>query len=122
MRMSDYGRNDHSENYNQKLDEIQKKLDDLQVLAMVDGDIASLSVPEITKLIEELKGGNTLQDIRQGISELNKKIEEQNEKFDKIISFVSKMYQDGEINKDTFNKLDDFLKPYHDNSNLIEDY
>jgi len=126
MRLQDYGNNDDRDGFNQKLDEIQKKLEDLRVLPIVDGDIASLSVPEITKLVEKLKDENTLQDIRQGISELNKKMDEQNKKFDKIISFISKIYQDGEINKETFNKLDEYLKQnlpeYYDSSNLAQDY
>lgn len=126
MRLQDYGGNDDRDDFNQKLNEIQKKLDDLQVLAMVDGDIASLSIPEITKLVEKLKDENILQDILQGISELNRKMDEQKKKFDKIISFISKMYQDGEINKETFNKLDEYLNQnlpeYYDSSNLAKDY
>ena len=118
--------NENQDNFNQKLDEIQKKLNDFQVLAMVDGDIASLSVPEISKLIQELKDGNTIQEILNGISELKTKMNQHDEKFNKIISFISKMYQDGELNKDTFNKLDEYLKQnlieYYDNSNLAKDY
>lgn len=56
---------------------------------------------------------------------LNEKLKPLEEKIDKFIerevqfkinllSVVSKMYQDGEMNKDTFNKLDEFLKEYHD--------
>ena len=118
--------NENQDNFNQKLDEIQKKLNDFQVLAMVDGDIASLSVPEISKLIQELKDGNTIQEILNGISELKTKMNQHDEKFNKIISVISKMYQDGELNKDTFNKLDEYLKQnlieYYDNSNLAKDY
>lgn len=33
----------------------------------------------------------------------------------KLVSMISKMYQDGEIDKNTFNKLDEFLKSYYDN-------
>jgi len=42
--------------------------------------------------------------------------------FQILISMITKMHDDGEINKDIFNKLDDFLKPYYDNSNLTQDY
>lgn len=48
------------------------------------------------------------------LEELKTKIDTQNNLLRKIASTISKMYQDGEINKDTFNKLDDFLKPYYD--------
>ena len=82
--------NENQDNFNQKLDEIQKKLNDFQVLAMVDGDIASLSVPEISKLIQELKDGNTIQEILNGISELKTKMNQHVEKFNKIITLVNK--------------------------------
>jgi hypothetical protein len=32
----------------------------------------------------------------------------------KLVVLISKMHTDGEINRETFNKLDDFLKPYYD--------
>lgn len=53
--------------------------------------------------------------ILEGINELKAKSERQNEMIMKIVAMISKMYQDDEINKDTFNKLDKFLKPYFDN-------
>lgn len=53
--------------------------------------------------------------ILKAIGDVAVKLEHQQEQFNKIFSLVSKMYNDGEINKDTFNKLDEFLKPYYDN-------
>jgi hypothetical protein len=48
------------------------------------------------------------------LEELKTKIDTQNNLLQKIASTISKMYQDDEIDKDTFNKLDEFLKPYYD--------
>ena len=62
---------------------------------------------------------NKILDVVQG---LEGKLDEQNRLIVKMVAMLSKMVQDGEINKDTFNKLDEFLKPYYDNSNLSEDY
>ena len=67
-----------------------------------------LGTPEPEKKKAEIK-------ILEGINELKAKSERQNEMIMKIVAMISKMYQDGEINKDTFNKLDEFLKPYFDN-------
>lgn len=67
-----------------------------------------LVTPEPEKKKAEIK-------ILEGINELKAKSERQNEMIMKIVAMISKMYQDGEINKDTFNKLDEFLKPYFDN-------
>ena len=64
----------NTDEFNQKLNEIQDKLDNLKTLALVDGDLASFSIPEISKLIQELKEKNPIQEIRNGISELNKKM------------------------------------------------
>ncbi len=56
------------------------------------------------------------------LEELKTKIDTQNNLLQKIASTVSKMYQDGEINKDTFNKLDEFLKSYYDNPYQQDSY
>lgn len=56
------------------------------------------------------------------ISDIIKKLENQETYLSKLTSLITKMYNDGEINKDTFNKLDDFLKPYYDNSEVDQDY
>lgn len=114
--------NNTPDNFDKKLDHLLLKLKELQGLMFLDGMLASGSVPDIEKLIEDLRGGNTLQDILTGVSELKTKMDKQQEGITKLISFISKLHQDGEINNDTFNKLDIFLKPYFDNSNLAEDY
>jgi len=51
--------------------------------------------------------------------------EEQNKMYETILklsALIVKLHAQGEINQDTFNKMDDFLKPYYDNENLLEDY
>ena len=67
-----------------------------------------LGIPEPEKKKVEIK-------ILEGINELKAKLDLQNELIIKLVAMISKMYEDGEINKDTFNKLDEFLKPYYDN-------
>jgi len=67
-----------------------------------------LGIPEPEKKNVEVK-------ILEGINELKGKLDLQNEMISKLVAMISKMYEDGEINKDTFNKLDEFLKPYYDN-------
>lgn len=58
--------------------------------------------------------------ILEGIEELKTKLDQQNKTMLKLSVVVSKMYAEGEINKETFNKLDDFLKPYYDNPYGVE--
>jgi len=82
---------------------------------MLDGMLASIKIPELQQLLQELREGNTLQEVLHGIVELKNKFERQEQKFDKLVVLISKMYQDGELNKDTFNKFDQFLKEYYDN-------
>jgi len=50
------------------------------------------------------------------IKELGEKIEANNQNLNKLISMISKMYQENEINKDTFNRLDQFLHDWLDSS------
>ena len=66
---------------------------------------------EIAKTDKE----NKIEQILEIVKRLETKLNRQNEFLNKIVTLVSKMFQDGEINKDTFNKLDEFLKPYYDN-------
>lgn len=56
-----------------------------------------------------------LQKIQEQNEENRQKLDSQNKLITKMMATISKMYQDGEMNKDTFNKLDDFLKPYYEN-------
>jgi len=53
--------------------------------------------------------------ILEGIDELKIKLDRQNDLITGLSVMISKMHADGEINNETFNKLDDFLKPYYDN-------
>jgi len=54
------------------------------------------------------------------VRNLQSKLNEQGRLITKLVSIISKMHQDGEINKDTFNKLDSFLKTYYDIGNPEE--
>lgn len=83
--------------------ELHKKLD--QVLKSTS-EITNPQVQEILKILKDLQ----------------EKLDRQGKVLTKIAVYVSKLYQDGEINKETFNKLDEFLKPYYDDSNLLKDY
>lgn len=105
-----------------KLEQMQQKLDELQGLMMLDGMIASTKLPEINKLLQEISQGDKLLQILTSLNEMKEKLDRQDKTLNKITSIISKMYQDGEIDKDTFNKLDEFLKPYYDESNLTKDY
>lgn len=49
------------------------------------------------------------------VIESNRKLQVQTQMITKLVAMISKMYHDGEINKETFNKLDVFLKPYYEN-------
>lgn len=53
--------------------------------------------------------------INERLKPIEEKLEKQNELLQKIASLVTQIHQDGEPNKDTFNKLDEFLKPYFEN-------
>ncbi len=57
----------------------------------------------------------TIEKILEIVQDLQQKLDIQNKLITKMVAVISKMYQDGELNKDTFNKLDDFLKTYYDN-------
>ncbi len=64
---------------------------------------------------QEPNNDASLSKILEGIDELKTKLDHQNTLITRLGGMLSKMYEDGEINKDTFNKLDDFLKPYYEN-------
>ena len=68
------------------------------------------------------KQSKQLDQIIELLKESHRKIEYQADMIRRLLTMITKMYNDGEINKDTFNKLDDFLKPYYDESNLAQDY
>ena len=56
------------------------------------------------------------------VQDMQTKIDKNNIMLTKLVVMISKMYQDGEINRETFNKLDDFLKPYHAHPYEDENY
>jgi hypothetical protein len=67
-----------------------------------------LGVPEPDKK-------NTEKKILERINDLNSKLDVQNESILKLVAIITKMYEDGEINKETFNKLDNFLEDHFKN-------
>lgn len=113
---------DGKDDSSRKLEEVQQKLEELHGLMMVDGMIASTKLPEIRKLLQEITKDDKLLQILASLNKMKEKLDQQDKQINKLISLISKMYQDGEINKDTFNKLDQFLKPYYDVDNLTKDY
>jgi hypothetical protein len=66
------------------------------------------------EVIRNLKKKAAEKKILDGINDLKTKLENQNKMVMKLVVLISKMHTDGEINRETFNKLDDFLKPYYD--------
>jgi len=72
--------------------------------------------------IPELKNQPSLSEIGKKLDQLIEENKEIRGIIHKVASTVSKLYEDGEINKDTFNKLDEFLKSYYDDENLLKDY
>jgi len=78
-------------------------------------DVTSLDLSSNTQQFEiGIQPNEQTKIILQALRNLANEVKHQREQLSKLIALVSQMYQDGEINKDTFNKLDDFLKPYYD--------
>ncbi|MBM3910166.1 MAG: hypothetical protein FJ356_00780 [Thaumarchaeota archaeon] len=79
----------------------------------------AISFAGMNKTIQEIKKlpqkNTKLNEILTNIKNLNTMIDKQYSLLCKIAVYVTKLYQDGEINKDTFNKFDEFLKSYYDN-------
>ena len=74
-----------------------------------------------------ISGGITKEDVRQLLKEedktdvilkivqdLQNKLEKQYLLLTKLVAMISRMYQEGEINKDTYNRLDQFLHDWLD--------
>lgn len=74
---------------------------------------------------EELAIKELQKDIQKFSEKMSEMHEQQNKMYSdmlKLSALILKLHAQGEINQDTFNKLDDFLKPYYDDENLLEDY
>jgi len=65
---------------------------------------------------------NETREILSIVKDMQRKLDRQNEVHMKMAILVSELYLEGELNQDTFNKLDEFLKEYYNNSNLTGDY
>jgi len=95
-----------------------------------DDDLKSIqkmvkSVSEAKDVIDnipELKSQPSLSEIEKKLDQLIEENKEIRGIIHKVASTVSKLYKDGEINKATFDKLDEFLKSYYDDENLLKDY
>ena len=68
---------------------------------------------------KQLATEGKIDQILEIIKSLQLQLNQQKDLLNKIASLIIKLYNDNEINKDTFNKLDEFLKPYYDH--LYED-
>ena len=69
-----------------------------------------VSRQEIAMMLKEV--GTNLENKLEKILE---QLEKQENTMRKISLLVSELHQDGKINDDTFNKLDQFLKEYYEN-------
>ena len=87
-----------------------------------DDDVKSIqkmvkSVSEAKDIIDNipvLKSQPSLSEIGKKLDQLIEENKEIRGIIYKVASTVSKMYEDGEINKDTFNRLDEFLHDWLD--------
>ena len=80
---------------------------------MVQSSDPGITKVDLDQALREM-GADKSELILEIVKDLQNKFHLQQKMLTKLVSFVSKMYHDGEINKDTFNKLDEFLKPYYD--------
>lgn len=98
------------------IDELLEKLEHAKTMSIVDGLIGSVQLSQVMDEIKQLpKDEDKIDKILSLVENLQKTIEQQNALIIKIASTISKLHQDGKINNETFNKLDEFLKPYYDN-------
>lgn len=63
---------------------------------------------------QALKSEEKISRILESILGLHSKLDKQHLMLTKLAIMISKMYQDGDINKDTFNRLDEFLHDWLD--------
>lgn len=102
------------DNYNKKLEELERHLSDLHALLILDeGMLASSKIPEIERMLKEISQDNILKEILNGIKELNIKFEKQEKLLFNIGASVFKMHQDGIINNEIFAKLNEYLEEYY---------
>ncbi len=70
-----------------------------------------LSLQDITEALRKERKTDSILKI---VKDMQDKLETQNKLLVNIAVTVSKLYQAGELNKDTFNKLDEFLRDYYE--------
>lgn len=80
-------------------------------MPLVGGFSSGATKEQIKQLLNEQDKSELILEI---VQDLRSKLDKQGRLLTKLVSVISKMYHDGEINKDTFNKLDSFLKSYYD--------
>jgi len=98
-------------------EELLEKLRHAQGWSTADGDAGAFALQDVISEIERLPTEKEKIDkILEVVKNLKSVIEKQNTALNSIISFISKLYQDGEMNKDTFNRLDEFLHDWLDSS------
>ncbi len=81
-------------------------------------------LPSLGTLLDDLSVDkpNETRKILSIVKDMQRKLDHQNEVHMKMAILVSELYLEGELNQETFNKLDEFLKEYYNNSNLTGDY
>lgn len=98
-------------------EDILNKLHEAQMWSVADGDVGALALTDVISAIEQLPTEQEKMDkILEIVENLKNMIEKQNDVLRNTSSLISKLYQDGEINKDTFNRLDEFLHDWLDSS------
>ncbi|WP_428326674.1 hypothetical protein [Nitrosopumilus sp.] len=82
-------------------------------------------ISEVSKILEKQDldwQKEAISEILEIVKSTQTKLDEQSKLLTKIAMFVSKLYHDGKLNQETFDKLDEFLKEYYDDSNLTQNY
>lgn len=79
---------------------------------------------KVDQLLQEMSVNQNIQltEILDILKDLQGKLDTQGKVLTNIAMFVSKLHQDGQLNQETFDKLDYFLKEYYDNSDYLKDY
>lgn len=68
------------------------------------------------EVMQLLEGSDKVDAIYKIVKDLQERSDKQYKLLTQIAVAVSKLYVEGKMNKDTFNKLDEFLRDYYENS------
>lgn len=78
---------------------------------------------KMDQLLDETHSKDSKTDeIIQLLKDLQTKLDRQGKTLTNIAMYVSKLHHEGKMNQETFDKMDEFLKDYYDDSDLTKDY